>query len=266
MDEQFPTSVRYAIDEFDVPSRLDVAQSYLRAELPNIAKGIDVDASIDALSVKETWRMLEALSKSYRMNGVFRSITDTSVDWRHVELPIGAISLTGIKPHINDIVYSDEIMNDPRRFADYLHDYFDQYPDANEDPLVLNEFRPRGSEIDPSISTLLTIEREDQMDILDGTHRLIAMAMLGRTSICAFAGIKSNEGRGYMIGDSTFLTMRLQYEAAETDEEREAIVMTTVLLCKASTDGWSAVKEYWIEHPRDDEIKRVGRQILRRLS
>lgn len=266
MTEHYTVTDQYATDEFEAPSRLDVARAYLRAELPNVIKGTDAAESIEGLSEKNTWRLLEALSYSYRLNGVFHSISDTSLDWRHVELPIGAISLTGTKPHINDIVYSDEIMNDPRRFADYLTDYFDEYPDTAEDPLDLNEFRLRGTDIDPSVSTLLTLESEDRVDILDGTHRLIAMAMLGRTSVRAFAGVNNGETRSTMIGDSTFLTMRLQYESAETDEEREAIVVTTVRMCQLSTDGWSAVKEYWIEHPRNDEIKRVGRQILRRLS
>ena len=89
----------------DVPHRL-VAESFLRAELPNIlGRNIrsdigTADEALAALSDDQIFRLLESISYSYRMNGVFEKVTDQSYDWLDVELPIQAITLTG-KNHIS---------------------------------------------------------------------------------------------------------------------------------------------------------------------
>ena len=69
-----------------------------------------------------------------------------------------------------------------------------------------------------------------------------------------------------MKGDSTFLTMRLQYEEAISDEDREHILNACTLLARSSTDGVEAIQNYWIEHPRSDAIKTAGRNLLTRLE
>src|ERR1700704_1368169 len=116
--------------------RLRLARYYLESELPTIINTTSqhvseaIGKSIDNLSPAQVWRLLEAVSSTYRVNGVFLLITDRSVNWQEVDLPLDAITMTGTKPHINEIVYSSKIQRNPRQFAAFLKDYFKNHPDA----------------------------------------------------------------------------------------------------------------------------------------
>ena len=253
-------------------SNIDVARAYLNAELPNIlgenitSSDGTMKESLTNLSNKKVMRLLEGLSYAYRMNGVFHTVTDEANDWLDVELPIDAITLTGIKPHINDIVYSARIGNRPLVFAEYLSDYFGEHPETCDDPQNLNEFRPRTTVEEMRHTRLLTAERSGAIEIVDGAHRLLSTAILGAVSIRAFAAVPNGKESISMKGDSTFLTMRLQYEEARTDEERECILSASLLLARSSTDGAGAIQSYWIDHPRGEEIKTAGRNLIARLK
>lgn len=246
--------------EYNV-NREEVAHTYLAAELPRIA---GKKARLLEKTSKGLWRTLEALSYSYRANDVFHAVTDESFDWHKLKLPIDSITLTGVKPHINDIVFSSGIDRQPLRFASYLTQYFYEHPD--DDPEDLNEFRPTEGPLDPSLATLLTVERGDAVNILDGTHRLMKQAMLGKKAIEVYAGVPNGQESRHMIGDTTFLTLRHLFESADGATERRNIIKTTVLMARKSIDGYAAVLEYWIEHPRDPAVQQAGQDILDRLS
>lgn len=255
----------------NVPYR-DVARAYLEAEIPNIlGNSISTEHgtlhdSLGLLSDDQIDRLLESLSYSYRMNGVFHTVTDTAHEWLDVELPIDAMTLTGTKPHINDIVYSDEIRNRPAAFAEYLADYFDKYPDAMEDPAGLDEFRPK-TDLDQILSAkIITAERGGRIEMVDGIHRLVTSSILGAVSIRAYAATHNGKESLTMKGDSTFLTLRLQYESVSTDEAREHIFATCLLLARASTDGAKAIETYWIDHPMSTDIKDAGKRLLLALQ
>lgn len=247
--------------------RLTVARYYLESELPNIIRSHEEPAtqvihnSIEALEPEQVWRLLEALSYTFRINGVFARITDEGLDWKEVELPIQAISLSGTRPHINDIVYSEEIQRDPQRFAAYLNNYFDQHPQPEDDPQGLNEFRPRSRAI--RHETLFTHEREGRTEMLDGTHRLIALAMAGVKSLRCYSAVLNGKPRRSRRGDSTFATLQKAY--THMPEHRSAILEVTEALARDSVDGMDAVQTYWIDYPRSPELKQAGQELLNKL-
>lgn len=254
----------------DDVSRKEVAIAYLVAEFPNIlgenirSQNGSVEDSLRILDEKQIERLLESLSYTYRMNSVFHRVYDASNQWVDAELPIGNISLTGTKPHINDIVYSPEIANSPIAFAQYLSDYFKEH--ENDDPLDLNEFRARGGLEELLATRLITAQKLDSLEIVDGTHRLIKCAMLGASSVRAYVALPSGQESVAMKGDSTFLTLRLAFEIASSATEQEYLLQACKLLAEDSLDGYEAIKVYWIEHPRDAAIQDAGRRILAMLD
>lgn len=253
-------------------SHLDVARSYLKVELTQALQLYDsaliaiANASIDALAEEQVWRLLEALSYTYRMNGVFHSVTNGGLSWTEIELPIDTITLTGTKPHINDIVYSESINRQPRAFAQYLRSYFEAHSNPHDDPHDLNEFRPRTNEAILMSSPIMTVERKGRIDMLNGTHRLIAGALHGDETVRAYGGIPNGKPLLSMAGDSVFLTLRLLYEKTEPIKQRAHIIETTTLLALASTDGAQAIRTYWTTHPRSQSIQSAGEEILKRIQ
>lgn len=271
MTERAPdseTKARALTTYAEYVSRPDVARGYLKVELENIFGGNvrsdsgDVGESLDKLSDQQINRLLEAISYTYRMNGTFHTVTDESLDWMDVELPIDTIQLTQIKPHINEIVYSPDIQRNPFAFAAFLGDYFAAHPDPLDDPQQLHEFRPRPSQVPTNI---ITSETNDTIEVFDGNHRLINAAMLGEVSIRAFAGIPNGRESITMKGDSVFLTLRLQFEASQSSVERLHILETCLLLAKTSTDGYEAIESYWVDHGAGD-VAEEGRVMLARLD
>lgn len=247
-------------------NREEVARYYLKSELPNIIPAAAdnkavisaIERSVDQLDTENLWRLLEAISFTYRVNGMFRAITNESRDWHEITLPISAITLMGTKPHINDIVYSDRIKQNPHKFAAYLQEYFHKYP--YDDPENLNEFRPRNQKIRQA--TVVTIEEKNEIRILDGTHRLTAQAVAGVKTVRVYSAVPNRKPSKSMIGDSTFVLLRQLYSRYTHPKQRAAILETTALLARASTDGRNAVETYWVEHPRSEKIQSVGKSIL----
>jgi len=248
--------------------RLEVARAYLKVELGNIfgtniqSDNGSIDNSLEELNDSQVTRLLEAVSYTYRMNGTFHKVTDESLDWMDVELPIDAIQLTKVEPHISEIIYSSGIKRNPLAFAALLGDYFADHPDIDDDPRRLNQFRPKPLIQD---TRLITSELNDEIEIFDGNHRLVSAALLGAESVRAYAGIPNGKESISMKGDSVFLTLRLQYEKAVSPEEREYIIETCILLAKSSTDGYRAIQEYWVNHGSGGVV-REGNAILSRLG
>ena len=151
-------------------------------------------------------------------------------------------------------------------FADYIRDYFDLFPDADDDPQGLNEFRPTTPIEDIRANNIITDERYGLILIRDGSHRLITSALLGATSIRAFSGVPNGRESLSMKGDSTFLTLRIQFEAAQDDDERDSILHTCFLLANSSSNGSSAISNYWIDHAPNMEVADAGERILARLA
>lgn len=251
-------------------SRLEVARYYLKTEMPNIitvsssSTSSDIDHSIDTLREDQIWRLLEAMSYTYRMNGLFHLITNRAFDWVEVELPTSVIALNGMTPAVNKVVYSKQINCDVTKFCAYLKRYFQAHPKGGDDPEGLGELRPRGGDI--ANSKLMTIERQGKVTITDGMHRLIEYAQSGTQSVRAYAGVRNGKVAKHMAGDSTFLTLRHLYGKYRTDEQRKQILDVTTMLARSSTDGRRAVKTYWIDHVQTKKKKDIGRNIMKKLN
>lgn len=240
---------------------LDVAKVYLLAELGKIFPGENIQKElpqdIAALSEEQVWRLLEALSFTYRLNGVFWIISDTSFVWTQEILPCANVVLTGMNPQVDAVTHSPEINRDPLKFRDYLLKYFEEYPTT--DPEGLEQFRP--GKILLKNPTILVTQNQDKFYLLDGSNRFIAQLLNGKTEVNAIVGRKNGQGK-IRIGDSTFWLLRHAYERCTEEAEKQAILLTVKKLMGISSDGKHAVQTYWVEHVMDQAQKKVGEQLL----
>lgn len=252
----------------DKINQLQIARYYLESELPNILHADSeqvhtlISASIQSLSDKQVWRLLEALSHTYRINSVFALVSSAGYDWQEIELSLDAITLTGVGPHIDKIVSSEEIQKNPEKFAHYLRAYFSEHPHPDDDPLKLNEFRPREQ---PPVHDVLMVrqDKEGRFKMVDGTHRLMVRSVLGETAFRCYCAVPNGKPDLRRRGDSIFVTLRSAYFAMP--EHQEAILEVAQALAKDSLDGREAVEDYWIAHARSSEGRRVGKMLLARV-
>jgi|GEM_PF-857562 len=268
-NESTSVACERALEVYDANvSSLEVAKTYLKAEMPNVLsadssqKNKLIKESLDNLSEKQIWRLLEAISYTYRMNGVFHETTNTAKQWVDVEMPIEAITLTSTKPHINDIVYSLAINRQPFEFSEYLRNYFANHHNEADDPEKLNEFRPSSDIKSLKDAKLIMRENGSLIEMVDGTHRLIAATLLGAHSVRTLVSLPNGQTSKKMIGDSSFNTLRDLYESTDSSKKRKKIIEVTAMLGKNSTDGVEAIQNYWIDHPRSILMKMAGKKVL----
>lgn len=108
--------------------RFDVAKYYLNVELRNVVTG-DFALRSD-LTEHQLWRILEALSFTFRTNGVFHIISDRSFDWFSGEIAAKDIVLGGMSLPVTELIYSDQIKQDPIKLRDFLTGYFKDHPSS----------------------------------------------------------------------------------------------------------------------------------------
>lgn len=241
----------------------EVGKYYLKSELDRIFPGEGevravIDKRIDELDGKEFWRFFEAVSFTYRLNYVFRFVGKSGVSWSEERWHISDLTLTGMNPDINAVTYSPEIDRSPAKFRDYLKIYFNDHP--QDDPKKLEQFRLNQKPV--VYAWMLLREEEGKIKLLDGTNRLIKLMFLGEEEIVAFVGRKNSKEDKARVGDSTFLLLRNLYEKG--DKTQKAAVLKVVrMLMNNSFDGVQAVENYWVRHPRDETLRKVGRRLLR---
>lgn len=243
---------------------IEIAKAYLLAELNKIFPGDNfqngLEDNIGKLSEQDVWRLLEALSFTYRLNGVFWSISDDSYVWSKEEVGCDSLVLTGMNPQVDKVTYSETIQNNPLKFRDYLTTYFVKFP--NSDPEGLGQFRPK--DITIKYPTIILTAKDEKFYLLDGSNRLMAHLLNGGNTMNAYVGRKVKDGK-MKLGDSTFWLLRHVYEKG--DETTKQSVLTVIEeLVNASSDGKDAVETYWISHVRDEKLKEVGKQILLGVS
>jgi hypothetical protein len=247
------------MDKNNLPA-IEVCKNYLTAELSKIFQEGNFKEglinSINKLSERDLWRLLEAISFTYRLNGVFEIVSNTSFAWKEKEVDCKDLILTGMNPSINKIINSERIKNDPIKFRDYLLSYFKEHP--HDDPENLDQFRPNAKPIE--YPTILLIQDEDKLKLLDGSNRLMAHLINGGTKMNAIIGKSVVNGKR-RIGDSTFLLLRMAYETSG-DKEKQAIYTTTKRLIELSSDGHKAIQAYWIDHTEDETLKKIGKSLL----
>lgn len=239
---------------------IEVARAYLLAELSRIFPEDNLqnqqEENLGKLSEKEAWRLLEALSFTYRLNGVFWSISDDGNVWNKEEVNCGDLVLTGMNPQVDKVTRSKTIQNNPLKFRDYLIAYFKKFP--NSDPEGLGQFRPKGQTI--KYPTIILIAKDEKLFLIDGSNRLMAHLLNGNDTINAYIGKKTKVGKP-KLGDSTFWLLRRVYEKSD-EVTKQAVLKVSTELVRASSDGKEAVETYWMSHVKDEKIKEIGRQIL----
>lgn len=243
---------------------IEVAREYLIVELGKILSENNLQRSliesIGKLSEQEVWRLLEALSFTYRLNRVFWTISDDGFVWTKENVNCNNLVLTGMNPNIDRIIFSETIQNNPINFRDYLFAYFKKFP--NSDPEGLNQFRPKGITI--KHPTIILTTKNGKFYLIDGSNRLIAHLLNGNNTINAYVGRKIKDGK-IKLGDSTFWLLRDVFEKG--DKLTKHAVLTIVKeLIDASSDGKKAIETYWISHVRNVQVKEAGKKIIKDLE
>lgn len=255
------------IIRIDVDPRY-IGEQYLAVELHRLFKWSKSQSShfmhsIEALDDVSFYRLLEAFSFTYRLNGVFYRLGSDKYVWVEAVMSVDAIDLTGINPSANQVIQSDAVHHRPKEFARYLGDYFTSQEADAIDP-GLGEFIVDETVEQLEHEVLYAQEKNDQVRIFDGSHRLIAMAQLGIRACRVFIAIPYPDAsdRLAMRGAAIFLHLRQLYESTESEEAREHIVMVCRELVRTSKDGRREVTTYWVQNSRNDAVRNAANRIL----
>lgn len=256
-------NIEERIAQSPVVDPIVIARYYLRCELPNIFPSLsssEIEKDLSQLSEEQLWRLLEALSFSYRLNGIFRSIGNQGLNWHQMTLETNSILITGINPQVNKVLYLEGHDNRrPNAFAAYLRQYFEAHP-AGDDPEALNEFRPQLQPV--TNQTIVAVYHQDKNEIhcLDGAHRLMEMVQQGEKTVTTYVAIPNGKPLKDRVGESTFLLLRKLYE--DHPKQHNAIEAVTLLLGQNAADGREAIAEYWGAHCRDKMVVAAGKRLV----
>ena len=99
--------------------------------------------------------------------------------------------------------------------------------------------------------------------MLDGSNRLMNLVLNGAKEITAFVARETNPKGKMRVGDSTFYLLRILYERSD-EEDRKSILNTTKRLMQEASDGKTAVKVYWVDHAKDEDLKKIGEELLQK--
>jgi hypothetical protein len=235
----------------------EVTRYYIQCELENIVKG-SVVLRDDAYH-RNVPRLLEALSFTYRANGVFDCIENTGYRWQSSRVSIDDIALGGMGEALTKIIYSDEVKQNPRLFNEFLQERFNGSELGTLD--YLEQLRPRPIPEDRKIMLLRT-NHEGQLCMLDGSHRLMSLIANGDTEVDAYVGILTDSSAKGMVGDAIFIRLRNEWRHTTDEEYKSSIERTIIGLMRMSTDGENAVKKYWVNDGPAEDVRSAGERLL----
>ena len=233
----------------------EVANYYIQCELDNIVVGENVQLSKQHYA-NNTVRLLEALSFTFRANHVFDCVEDDTYTWYKREVAVDDIVLLGMGEVLTPIIYSDEVRQSPRKFVEYIR----RHPDE----AAFNALRPQP--VPANRQTVLLMEHEGRLSVLDGSHRFLSMVQQGAETVQAYVAIPTNPGARPMIGDTTFIRLRKLWERTDDPTFREAIEQTVLGMMKASSNGVRAVERYWTSPNQKEPVRAVGQKLLNALA
>ncbi len=250
--------------------RREVAREYLKGEFARwfVSKaqsvGRAIDQMVDSLEDGELWRLLEGIGASFRLNAVFFEITDEGVDWHDLELPIGAIRMSGIDRTVDKVLGSKAIGWDPLRFADWLRD--NPCPLTSEEvESNFDEFRPRKGGVRHPMITV--VESNNRLTMRDGSHRLIAQALEGRETTRAFVAVPNGKRHRSMGGDAIYIRLlSVGLPKTRRPKDRDTLVAAAELIARSSSDGLHSLEELWYPWQRKLAVKRLGAELIERLK
>lgn len=250
----------------NIPS-IDVAKYYLEVEFfklfknPSEEMARSIIETIQNLSESKTWALLEAISFTYHINGVFYKISRDNYVWNEEIWHVEDLVLTGMDSKANKVIFSEEVNGDALRFKEYLLNYFDTA--GSSDPEGLFSYKPKNEEI--KFDKLIMTEEKGEIRMLDGSHRLVEMLLGGVHEVTAYIGHPTDkyaeETQQVRIGNSTFIMLTIMFKRGNA-KEREAVLTVVRQLMDYSIDGRNAVQKFWIDRQRDEEIASAGKKML----
>ncbi len=249
-------------------SAIDVAKYYLEVEFHKLFEGQSrefvesIVNTIQNLSESKTWALLEAISFTYHINGVFYKISRDKYVWNEEVWSVKDLVLTGMDSKANKVIFSEEVNGDAMLFKQYLLNYFATADPS--DPEGLFSYKPKNEEI--IFNKLIMTEEKGEIRMLDGSHRLIEMLLTDVEEVVAYVGHPtdefSEESQRVRIGNSTFIMLTIMFKRGNP-EEREAVLTLVRQLIDYSLDGRDAVQRFWIDQQRDEEILEAGEELLK---
>ncbi len=247
---------------------ITVAKYYLKVEFFKLfgsnSEGIvnTVSDTIENLSESKTWALLEAMSFTYHLNGVFHNISRKNYVWNEEVWHIEDLMFTGMDSKTNKVIFSKEINGDVLKFKEYLLKYFKNA--STDDPEGLMSYKPSNTKI--QFEKLIMKERGEKILMIDGSHRLVEMLLSDKDEVTAYVGHpiseKDNEQIIVRAGKSIFILLTILFKRGNKNE-KDAILTVMKQLINTSTDGYENAVQYWIERQRDEEIKSAGVEVLR---
>jgi len=232
-----------------------VAKYYVESELDNIIKGENIKL-VEGLYSSNMSRLLEALSFTYRANGVFDYIESDQFTWEERTVSIDDITLTGMSSEITKVIYSDEVQQNPHKFIEFVRNHADDKR--------FEEIQPR--DIPDNRRTLILREKDGVIKMLDGSHRFLAMAMNGTTLFHAYVATITDADAKPAIGDTIFLRMRRLWQTTKDADFKNSIENTVVGMIKETSNGANSVRIYWVNAAPTEEVKTAGKHILERAK
>ncbi len=267
MVENIPSSPRPIRVINENVSPVDVARYYIEIELFKLFKkstklmASTIKETIQSLSENKIWALLEAMSFTYHLNGVFYNISRDNYTWKEEIWHVKDLILTGMDSKANKVIFSEQIKGDVLKFKEYLSNYFQKA--GEDDPEGLLSYRPSKKEI--VFEKLIMKEQEGKIQMLDGSHRLTEMLLANIEEVTAYVGYplskQAEEKPISRIGNSTFILLTIMFKRGNP-EEHKAVVTLIQQLMRNSVDGRDAVQKYWVDVQRDEEIKKAGINLL----
>lgn len=233
----------------------EVAKYYIQCELDNIVDGEHIQLR-EGLYNTNVPRLLEALSFTFRANSVFDYIESNQYRWEKREVPVNSILLTRMSGRLNELIYSDQIQQDPYKFVEYIHN--------NPRDGLLAQFKQKDIPDDRKI--IMLRESNKKLVILDGSHRFLTMVMNGQTEVTCYVAIHANNDAKPMVGDATFLRLRKFWQDADDLSFKSAIEKTVAGMMASSINGHSSVKAYWVDMAPNEEVRTAGKRLLQESS
>lgn len=240
-------------------SREEVARFYINTELRNI---VSQPVSQKELHGTDLWRVLEALSFTFRANGIFTFVSDEMYDWYEAKLPATAITLTSMSESANKVVYSPEVARDPAKMVAYLRAYFAKHP--HDDPEHLNELRPRPVPL--ALRTIIVRQKDTNLHIADGSHRFLSLLASDKPTVNAYVGVLSGKPSRPMVGAALPHRLKLMFEHTTDPADKKAILRVMRLLLDIHSDASEAVQKYWIGYARNKDSEKAGCGLLAGLQ
>lgn len=247
-------------------SATEVGKYYLKIELSKLFPAeelrVGIDKTIDSLEDYDFWRLLEAMSFTFRLNWIFWAISNTKYTWSEEEWSPEEVTYVRMRPSIDKITFSADINGNPIKFRDYLKKYFDEHP--NDDPEGLEQFRPTPSR-EINYEKLFLVHYGNKVELIDGGNRLMASLAKGNERLIAYTAHETNPAGKCRIGDSTFWLLGRTYIEASA-EDKNAVLKTIELLVNLSVDGKQAAQNYWLNNIPDPELKKKCEELINSKS